>query len=75
MKCLRCLTDTAQKIADAPDGSKAWEVYYCSRCNYVWRSSEEDAITDIEKRNPEFQLDKVDLEKLLIPVPIPPLKK
>jgi len=75
MVCVRCLKDTAGKIAKAPDGSGAWEVYYCESCNYVWRSSEEEEITVIEKRDPAFQLDKVDVDKLLSPVVIPPLKK
>jgi hypothetical protein len=75
MICLRCLKDLAAKVADAPDGSGAWEVYYCERCNYSWRSTEEDEITMIEKRDPEFQLDKVDLETLINLNPIPPLEK
>lgn len=75
MICVRCLKDTARKVADAPDGSGAWEVYYCERCNYSWRSSEEEEITVIEKRDPEFQLDKTDIDNLLNPVPIPPLDK
>ena len=75
MICVRCLKDTAGKVADAPDGSEVWEVYYCESCNYSWRSSEEEEITVIEKRDPEFQLDKTDIESLLNPVPIPPLKK
>ena len=60
MKCLRCLDDTASEVAGAPDGSDAWTIYYCQKCNYSWRSSEEESITDIEKRNPRFQLDKID---------------
>jgi|WetSurMetagenome_2_1015567.scaffolds.fasta_scaffold112767_2 vanillate/4-hydroxybenzoate decarboxylase subunit D len=75
MICVRCLQDSAGKIADAPDGSGEWEVYYCERCNYGWRSSEEDEITAPEKRDPIFQLDKVDLNSLQILNPIPPLKK
>lgn len=74
MKCLRCLKDTAEKIAAAPDGSGEWEVYYCKRCNYSWRSSEEDEITVLEKRDPEFQLEDVDLDSLQVLNPIPPLK-
>ena len=75
MICLRCLKDSAQKIANAPDGSRAWEVYYCETCNYSWRSSEEAEITMLEKRDPEFQLDRVDLDGLQILNPIPPLKQ
>lgn len=75
MMCLRCLKDTAGKVADAPDGSGAWEVYYCEHCNYSWRSSDEEEITVLEKRDPRFQLDNVDLTKLFNPVPVPPLVK
>jgi vanillate/4-hydroxybenzoate decarboxylase subunit D len=75
MICLRCAKDSALKIADAPDGSKAWEMYYCERCNYSWRSSEESEVTVVEKRDPEFQLENTDLDSLQILNPIPPLKK
>jgi vanillate/4-hydroxybenzoate decarboxylase subunit D len=74
MICLRCLKDAAKKIADAPDGSGAWEVYYCERCNYSWRSTEEAEITDLEKRDPQFQLETINLDALQILNPIPPLK-
>jgi vanillate/4-hydroxybenzoate decarboxylase subunit D len=75
MICVRCLKDTARKVAEAPDRSGAWEVYYCERCNYSWRSTEEEEITVLERRDPEFQLDQVDLETLSSPNPIPPLAK
>ncbi|MGI6451039.1 MAG: non-oxidative hydroxyarylic acid decarboxylases subunit D [Desulfitobacteriia bacterium] len=75
MKCVRCLQDTAQKVAVAPDGSGAWEVYYCQRCNFSWRSSEEPEVIDPAKRDPWFQLDTVDIENLAALVPIPPLQK
>jgi len=75
MMCLRCLKDSATKIAEAPDGSKEWEVYYCETCNYSWRSSEESEVTVLEKRDPEFQLGNLDLDTLQVLNPIPPLKK
>lgn len=75
MICVRCLKDTAARIAQAPDGSGAWEVYYCERCNYSWRSSEEPEITVLEKRDPEFQLENIDIDALTILNPIPPLRK
>ncbi|HEX3010742.1 MAG TPA: non-oxidative hydroxyarylic acid decarboxylases subunit D [Syntrophomonadaceae bacterium] len=66
MRCVRCLRDSASKVADAPDGTKAWEVFYCSDCNYVWRSSEDEEITNPEKRDPWAQLGKVkDFDKEL----------
>jgi late competence protein required for DNA uptake (superfamily II DNA/RNA helicase) len=73
MKCVRCAGDTTAKVATAPDGSGAWEVYYCDRCNFSWRSSEEAEVINPEKRDKWFQLDDVD--SLITPVPIPPLKK
>jgi late competence protein required for DNA uptake (superfamily II DNA/RNA helicase) len=75
MKCLRCLRDSAQKIAEAPDGSKAWEVYYCDQCNYVWRSTEEEEVLNIELRDQFFQMDKKDLNSIQPNNPIPPLLK
>ncbi len=75
MKCVRCLHGDAHKVAEAPDGSGAWEVYLCDRCNYSWRSTEEEDVINPEKRDPWFQLDKVDLDTLQIPCPIPPLVK
>lgn len=74
MICLRCLRDSAAKIAEAPDGTGAWEVFYCERCNYSWRSSEEPEITKADRRDPAFQLDSADLESLQALNPIPQLK-
>jgi len=71
MKCVRCLTDEVQVVARAPDGSEAWEIYRCLRCNYGWRSSEPVEIIDPERRDPAFQLDQVDLSELPSPLPAP----
>ena len=65
MQCVRCLNDTASKVVDAPDNSGAWEIYFCEKCRYSWRSTEEDFITDIDKRNPKFQVTEKDFEKLV----------
>ena len=73
MNCVRCLADGVLTVAHAPDGSGAWEIYRCTRCNYSWRSSEPENITNLEKRDPSFQLTKDDLEGLVSPLPIPPL--
>lgn len=68
MKCVRCLRDTAHKIADAPDGSGAWEVFFCEDCHYSWRNDEPDFITVPEKRDPWSMLDKyTDFAKELPP--------
>lgn len=73
MKCVRCLAGDVTVAAHAPDGSGAWEIYRCPRCNYAWRSTEPETITDPARRDPFFQLDGVDLDALLSPLPAPPL--
>jgi hypothetical protein len=74
MKCIRCDDDGVRQVAKAPDGSNAWEVFYCEHCNFSWRSSEEPEVLTPEKRPAFFQLKGVDLTNLLQPCPIPPLK-
>jgi len=74
MKCVRCSHDTAAKFAQAPDGSGAWEMYVCSRCNFTWRSTEEDEVINPAKRDPAFQI-KGAIEDLIVLVPVPPLRK
>jgi len=74
MKCVRCLHDTAAKFAEAPDKSGAWEMYGCSRCNFTWRSTEEEEVTNPAKRDPGFQL-KGEISDLQVLVPVPPLRK
>jgi len=75
MKCVRCLNNTAGIIAAAPDGSNAWAVFYCNKCNFSWRSSEEPEVIDPEKRDSWFQLNNEDLKNLVVLNPIPPLRK
>ena len=74
MMCVRCYEDTADQVAKAPDGSDAWVVYYCRRCNFSWRNTEEPEVIDPDKRDRYFQLKGVDLTSLMHPCPIPPLK-
>lgn len=72
MKCVRCLQESASKVASAPDGSGAWEVYCCDRCNFSWRSTEEPHVINPELRDPWFQLEE-DPDDLPSPLIIPPL--
>jgi hypothetical protein len=74
IQCVRCLEFKARVVATAPDGSGAWEIYKCDHCNYGWRSTEPDNITDVVKRDPRFQMDGQNLSQLLSPCAIPPLK-
>jgi len=75
MKCVRCLEDKARVVAKAPDGGGDWEIYKCDHCNYGWRNTEPENITIPEKRDPRFQMVGIDLDTLLSPCAIPPLKK
>ncbi len=45
MICPRCDDNQAYKIFEAPEGP-VWEVYRCPRCNFTWRSTEEDEVTN-----------------------------
>jgi hypothetical protein len=71
MKCVRCPEGTVTVVAHAPDGSGAWEIYRCERCNYAWRSTEPPNITDPALRDPFFQLSGRDLDELSSPLPLP----
>jgi hypothetical protein len=70
MLCARCSHDSASVVAKAPDGSGAWEMIYCSRCNFSWRTSDEDQYINPKKREKGFQLEG-DLEAMDILTPIP----
>jgi hypothetical protein len=37
--CPRCDDPRTEKVSDSPIPG-VWEVYRCTHCNYVWRSSE-----------------------------------
>jgi hypothetical protein len=52
MKCVRCLEGETRVICTAPDGSGAWEIYTCERCNFAWRSTEPPTVTDPARRDP-----------------------
>ncbi|HMM19351.1 MAG TPA: non-oxidative hydroxyarylic acid decarboxylases subunit D [Selenomonadales bacterium] len=74
MICPRCDGDTAEKLIDAPK-DKCWEVFFCRTCQFSWRSTEDEAITNPSLYDQKFKLDPAALDKLLAIPPIPPLKK
>ena len=49
--CPRCDNANIEKIADSPKVG-VWEVYRCTHCNYVWRSTEN--LDNIHKYDPEL---------------------
>ncbi len=74
MQCVRCLRDNASVVAKAPDGSGAWEMIYCSTCNFSWRTSDEEQYVSPSRRDKAYQLEGAVLEKVQILIPIPPLR-
>lgn len=70
MKCPRCTAEKASKIASAPDGSGAWDIFYCTNCNFGWRSTEGPEVIVAELRDPWFQLEPEGLEKLPVVIPL-----
>ncbi len=75
MICPRCESDGAYKVFEAPEGPAIWEVYRCPRCNFTWRSSEGESITDPKRYNPKFKLTEKHFLEMAPKPPIPPLRK
>jgi hypothetical protein len=70
VKCVRCRRDSASVIAKAPDGSGAWEVYHCTTCHFSWRDTDEEEVTNPDKYDERFRLDKIDFDQLKVSHPI-----
>jgi uncharacterized C2H2 Zn-finger protein len=74
MICPRCDYDQAYKFFEAPS-DKSWEVYRCPRCNFNWRSTEEEEVTNSNLYHPKFKLSERQIEGMAPKPPIPPLRK
>jgi protein-arginine kinase activator protein McsA len=74
MKCPRCDSESAEIMATSPVGS-VWEVYLCGTCQFSWRSTEGEHITNPEKYDQRFKLNPKEFDKLTQMPPIPPLSK
>jgi hypothetical protein len=74
MKCVRCGRGAVRRVAEAPDGSKAWEILQCSDCNFAWRTGEEPETIDPALRDPYFQIGDDVLRAMTTPVPVPPAR-
>lgn len=72
MICPRCEYDQAYKVFEAEDAS--WEVYCCPRCNFNWRSSEGEEITDARHYSTRFKLSEKQIREMAPKPPIPPLR-
>ncbi len=74
MFCPRCDKDEAIKIFEAPK-DKAWEIFRCANCNFVWRSTEKAEITQRDLYHPNFKLTEEAIRNMEIKPAIPPLRK
>jgi hypothetical protein len=73
MICPRCDHDQAYKLFEAPEGG-VWEVYRCPRCNFTWRSTEEENVISPKLYNPRFKLNERQIQEMAPKPPIPPLR-
>jgi vanillate/4-hydroxybenzoate decarboxylase subunit D len=74
MICPRCDSDNAALLVKAPVDD-AWEIYICGTCNFSWRSTESEDITDPAKYDPRFKIDPKEIPNLSVLPPIPKLAK
>jgi hypothetical protein len=70
--CPRCESDKTGVLTRSPVAG-VWEVYHCEECFFAWRSTEPDFITDPAKYNPEFKLNRTELEQVSVMPTVPPL--
>jgi vanillate/4-hydroxybenzoate decarboxylase subunit D len=74
MICPRCDSETVSLLVKAPEGG-VWEVYKCSTCDFIWRSTESEDITDPEKYDSRFKINPAKIGDLPPMPPIPRLEK
>ena len=74
MICPRCESEHAYKIFEAPEDPSLWEVFRCPRCNFSWRSTEEETVTDPKQYSPRFKLSEKLIQEMAPKPPIPPLR-
>ncbi len=73
MICPRCDSAAAELLVKAPvDG--AWEVYICIVCNFTWRSTESEDITDPARYDDRFKIDPARIPDMLVIPPVPKLR-
>jgi vanillate/4-hydroxybenzoate decarboxylase subunit D len=73
MVCPRCENAEAYTVFEADD--KAWEIYRCPRCNFNWRSTEGQELTDPKLYSPRFKLNEKLIQDMAPKPPVPPLRK
>ena len=73
MICPRCDFIEAYKVFEAEDGS--WEIFRCPRCNFNWRNTEGQELTDSRLYSPRFKLNEKQIQDMAPKPPVPPLRK
>jgi uncharacterized C2H2 Zn-finger protein len=74
MICPRCDSGEARTIFEAPENG-VWQVYRCPRCFMVWRSTEEERVTNPALYDRRFKLNEEKIRSMDPKPPIPPLAK
>ena len=73
MICPRCDFDEAYTVFGAED--KSWEIFRCPRCNFNWRSTEAQEITDPKLYDLRFKLNEQKIKEMAPKPAIPPLRR
>jgi hypothetical protein len=71
--CPRCESENTSVLTRSPVEG-VWEVYHCADCFFAWRSTEPDFITNPAKYDPEFKLNRAELDQTDIMPNVPPLR-
>ncbi len=73
MICPRCDFGEAYGVFEAED--KSWQIFRCPRCNFNWRSSEAQELTEPKLYDARFKLSEQKINEMAPKPAIPPLRK
>ena len=74
MICPRCDSNAADLLVKAPVDN-AWEVYICGTCNFTWRSTESEDVTNPARYDRRFKIDPISIPNMPVIPPVPKLIK
>lgn len=70
MICPRCDSTKIELLTKAPKDN-AWEVYICEECSFSWRTTESEEVTNPDKYDKRFKIDRASIDSLPIMPPLP----
>jgi vanillate/4-hydroxybenzoate decarboxylase subunit D len=73
MICPRCGCSTTNLLVKSPVDD-AWVIYKCRTCDFTWRSTESEDVTDYSKYDARFKIDPSKIVELPVMPPIPKLE-